>query len=80
MKALSKDKQVICITHLPQIASLADYHLFVGKKFIDNKTYVKAIYLNDDQKISAVAKLFSGEDSTSQVIEKKDNLDSRAHG
>ena len=80
LKALSKDKQVICITPLPQIASLADNHLFVGKKFIENKTYVKAIYLNDDQKISAVAKLFSGEDSTSQAIIKKTSMDSRAHG
>ena len=80
LKALSKDKQVICITHLPQIASLADNHLFVGKKVIENKTFVEAIYLNDDQKIAAVAKLFSGEDSTSQVINKKTSMDSRAHG
>tara|TARA_Y100000992_G_scaffold180078_1_gene121578 strand:- start:349 stop:1089 length:741 start_codon:yes stop_codon:yes gene_type:complete len=80
LKALSKDKQVICITHLPQIASLADNHLFVGKKVIENKTFVEAIYLNDDQKIAAVAKLFSGEDSTSQVINKKASMDSRAHG
>ena len=80
LKALSKEKQVICITHLPQIASLADNHLFVGKKVVENKTYVETQYLNEDQKISAVAKLFSGENSSARVINKKDNLDTRAHG
>ena len=50
------------------------------KKVIENKTFVDAIYLNDDQKITAVAKLFSGEDSTSHVIDKKGSTDSRAHG
>jgi DNA repair protein RecN (Recombination protein N) len=80
LKALSKDKQVICITHLPQIASLADNHLFVGKKVVDKKTYVNALYLDDNQKISAVAKLFSGDDPTSQVIGEKNTRGSRARG
>ena len=80
LKALSKEKQVICITHLPQIASLADNHLFVGKKVVDSKTYVDALYLNDDQKISAVAKLFSGIDSAPQVINEKNSKSTRAHG
>ena len=80
LKALSKEKQVICITHLPQIASLADNHLFVGKKVIDSKTYVDAMYLNDDQKISAVAKLFSGSDSAPQVINEKNSRGPRARG
>lgn len=80
LKALSKEKQVICITHLPQIASLADNHLFVGKKVVDSKTYVDASYLNDDQKISAVAKLFSGSDSAPQVINEKNSRSPRARG
>ena len=80
LKSLSKEKQVICITHLPQIASLADNHLYVGKKVVENKTYVETLYLNDQQKVSAVAKLFSGEDSAGQVIDKKNSMDSRAHG
>ena len=80
LKALSKEKQVICITHLPQIASLADNHLFVGKKVVDSKTYVDALYLNDDQKISAVAKLFSGSDSAPQVINEKNSRSPRARG
>ena len=79
LNALSEKKQVICITHLPQIASLADNHLFVGKKVVDNKTYVETHYLNDNQKVSAVAKLFSGEEPATQII-KKENIDSRAHG
>ena len=45
----------------------------------DNKTYVETHYLNDNQKVSAVAKLFSGEEPATQII-KKENIDSRAHG
>ena len=63
-----------------ELIGFVDNHLFVGKKVIENKTFVDAIYLNDDQKITAVAKLFSGEDSTSDVINKKSSTDTRAHG
>ena len=80
LKKLSKDKQVICITHLPQIASLADNHLYVGKKVLENKTYVETIYLNEKQKVKAIAKLFSGEDSIVQVMDSKDNLSPTARG
>ena len=52
----------------------------LGKKVVENKTYVETQYLNEDQKISAVAKLFSGENSSARAINKKDNLDTRAHG
>ena len=36
LEALSKNKQVLCITHLPQIASKADLHFFINKKIINN--------------------------------------------
>ena len=80
LKKLSKDKQVICITHLPQIASLADNHLYVGKKVLENKTYVETVYLNEKQKVKAIAKLFSGEDSIVQVMDSKDNVSPTARG
>ena len=80
LKALSINKQVVCITHLPQIASLADNHLFVGKKVVENKTYVHTNYLDDKEKVEAVAKLFSGEGNIDQGINSKENFISRARG
>ena len=55
---LSKDKQVFCITHLPQIASKAKNHLYVYKKVSKSKTRVSAKYLNEKDKINAIAELY----------------------
>ena len=80
LKKLSTEKQVICITHLPQIASLADNHLYVGKKVIDDKTHVSATYLNDKEKIEAVAKLFSGENDIQYFKDSNDSYNPEVHG
>ena len=80
LKKLSTEKQVICITHLPQIASLADNHLYVGKKVIDDKTHVSATYLNDKEKIEAVAKLFSSENDIQYFKDSNDSYNPEVHG
>ena len=55
---LSNDKQVFCITHLPQIASKAKNHLYVYKEVSKSKTRVIAKYLNEKDKINAIAELY----------------------
>ena len=63
LKKLSKYKQVICITHLPQIAISADNHLHVTKSVINsNSTSVKAEYLTGDFSRSVIKNLFVGEE------------------
>ena len=63
LKKLSKYKQVICITHLPQIAISADNHLHVTKSVINsNSTSVKAEYLNGDFSRNVIKNLFVGEE------------------
>jgi DNA repair protein RecN (Recombination protein N) len=57
---LSREKQVLCITHLPQIASRADHHLYVQKQVTGNQTEVRFSYLTAEEKVQAVAELFSG--------------------
>ena len=55
---LSKNKQVICISHLPQIASKADHHLHI-EKYIENKnTYVNYKYTNDKDRKNIIKELF----------------------
>ena len=61
LEKLSKDKQVVCITHLPQIASKADHHIYISKEIDNEKTVVSARYLSEDDKVHAIAELFSGE-------------------
>ena len=62
LKKLSKYKQVICITHLPQIAINADNHLHITKSVINsNSTSVKAEYLTGDVSERVINNLFVGE-------------------
>ena len=58
---LAKTKQVICITHLPQIAQSARSHLHISKLVKNGKTIVKGDYLNDDECKKAIYQLSVGE-------------------
>ncbi len=69
LKSLSEFHQILCITHLPQIAGFADVHYAV-EKMSDGKRTVSTIKkLNVDQRIREVAKLISGSDVTDAGLE-----------
>ncbi len=80
LKKLSHDKQVICITHLPQIASKADHHVFIHKKIKNEQTEVVARYLNNKEKIQAIAELFSGEKMPKERIRSSQQFIDQARG
>jgi DNA repair protein RecN (Recombination protein N) len=80
LEKLSKDKQVICITHLPQIASRADHHLYIHKSIHEKKTSVTARYLNDEEKLKAIAELFSGEIVTREGLTSAQQFMDQARG
>lgn len=61
LKELSADRQVILITHLPQIASFADTHFKIYKKVENNRTTTAIEELDPDAKIKEIAKMMSGE-------------------
>jgi len=72
--SISKKKQIICITHLPQIASFSDTHYSVEKFVKNNKTETNIKKLNKDEKIREVAKLISGEKVTETSIKSAEEL------
>ena len=80
LEKLSTDKQVICITHLPQIASRADHHLYIEKSMKEDKTSVNARYLNHEEKLIAIAKLFSGDTVTREGITSAQQFMDQARG
>ena len=80
LSSLSKEKQVICITHLPQIASKADHHLYVSKNISNDQTEVVANYLSEKEKVQAIAELFSGDTVTSQAITSAKQFRTEARG
>lgn len=60
MRALSRDRQVICVTHLPQVASQAHHHLFVAKKSGTDMTESTVSPLNKQERIAEVARMLGG--------------------
>ncbi len=61
LKELSKTKQIISITHLPQIASVGNKHIYVEKYVQNNNTYSKAFEISENKVIEEIARLFGGE-------------------
>ncbi|WP_077616632.1 DNA repair protein RecN [Caenibacillus caldisaponilyticus] len=61
---LSKSSQVFCITHLPQVAAMADHHLYISKVEKDRRTVTHVQVLNDDEKVAEIARMISGVEMT----------------
>ncbi len=60
LKDLAGSSQVLCITHLPQIAALADHHLKIDKILDDSKTVVTVIALSGSERRNEIARMLSG--------------------
>ena len=66
---IAREKQVLCITHLPQIAVFADSHYMVEKETDDNVTLTHTVKLNEEGKIKEIARLTGGRDITGTTME-----------
>jgi DNA repair protein RecN (Recombination protein N) len=69
MKDMAAQRQIICITHQPQIAGKANAHLFVYKELKDETVKTNIRLLNDDERIINIAKMLSGEKPTAAALE-----------
>jgi DNA repair protein RecN (Recombination protein N) len=69
MKELANNRQVICITHQPQIAGKANAHFFVYKEIVKDEVKTNIRLLNKDERITAIAKMLSGEKPTAAAME-----------
>ncbi|GBD39573.1 DNA repair protein RecN [bacterium HR37] len=69
IKRLSQNYQVICITHLPQIAKFADRHFRVVKNFRSGKTEVKVESLEGEERVREIARMLSGFKVTEKTLE-----------
>jgi DNA repair protein RecN (Recombination protein N) len=69
MKGLSKKRQIICITHQPQIAGKANAHFFVYKEIKGEAIKTNIRLLDEDERITAIAKMLSGEKPTAAALE-----------
>lgn len=69
MKAISKFNQVLCITHLPQVASIGDYHIHIYKEVSNQRTTTHYKYLAEQERIEEVAMMLSGDKMSLYALE-----------
>jgi DNA repair protein RecN (Recombination protein N) len=74
LKTLSRTKQVICITHLPQIASFADQHYLIDKREAAGRTRTSVRRLTEEERRNEIARMLSGAKLTDAALKNAEQL------
>ncbi len=74
MGTLAKDRQLICITHLPQIAAMADAHFCIEKGVVDGRTQTGIRELDEEEQIRELARMLGGDSVTDAVLKNAEEL------
>ncbi len=74
LKELSKNRQVLCVTHLSQIAAFADMHFLIEKKMSDNSTSTSVIPLDFEARKAEIARIMSGDKITNATLKSAEDL------
>lgn len=74
LKGVSQKRQVICVTHLAQIAASADRHLFISKSVKNNKTYTEVTPLSNEGRVKEIARIMSGGEYTENLLKTAEEL------
>ena len=69
LRSASKGRQVICVTHLAQIAAQGDVHLYISKSVSDGKTYTNIKSLIEEERVSEIARIMGGMEITQLQLE-----------
>lgn len=79
MRAISEYIQVICISHLPQVASMSDHHLLISKASQDDRTTTHVEELIEENRIDEVARMISGANVTKLTRENAKEMIEQNH-
>ena len=74
LRALSAHHQVLCVTHMPQVAAHADAHIVIGKRVVDGRTVTDARRLDAAQRGAELAAMLAGADAGSEAHAAADAL------
>ncbi|MDR1496632.1 MAG: DNA repair protein RecN [Clostridiales Family XIII bacterium] len=69
LKRMALNRQIICITHLPQIAAFADRHYVIEKRSDDSDTYTTVTELTDEGRVAEIARLIGGSTVTATTMD-----------
>ena len=68
LRELGEQRQVLCVTHLPQVAAQAHHHMQVAKSTRDGLTHSRIDALNDTARIDEIARMLGGIEITDQAL------------
>jgi DNA repair protein RecN (Recombination protein N) len=74
LQELARKHQVICITHLPQIAAYGDHHFLVEKEFKKGQTKTGIRELSGDHRVQEIARMMGGETITEKTLERAEEM------
>lgn len=79
MNLLGRNHQIICITHLPQIAAMADAHYLIEKTVENNATRSNIFKLNNEESVHELARMLGGVEITESVIKNAQEMKELAY-
>ncbi len=74
MYLISKNHQVLCVTHLPQIASMADYNYLIAKESTNDKTFTKVRKMDKNEKKYEIARMIGGSEVTKLTLDNSEEM------
>lgn len=74
LKSLAKHKQVLCVTHLPQLAALADTHMLIAKSEHDGRTYTTVTPLDRKGRAMELARIIGGAHITETTLKSAEEM------
>ena len=74
LQELARKHQVLCITHLPQIAAYGDHHFLVEKAFKNEQTKTNIRELSGGERVQEIARMMSGATITEKTIERAEEM------
>jgi len=69
LRTVGEGRQVLCITHLPQVAAFADAHYRVEKMVDQGRTFTALVFLNDEMRVQEMARMLGGAKVTEQTLD-----------
>ena len=74
LRSVASHKQVLCVTHLPQLAALADTHLLIAKSERDGRTYTSVTHLDIEGRKKELARIIGGTHITETTLKSAEEM------
>lgn len=71
---ISQNSQVLCITHLPQVAAISEHHYFISKEVIGERTETSIKLLSREERIQEIARMLAGSEITPLTVKHAEEL------